>query len=82
MGEIVTRGLADRQAYYTKRMHELAYERFSLVKRLEEIDKYLDRYEWAIQANDLTQNDIETEEAIANQTKSAKVPEDNQGHSV
>ena len=50
---------------FQQRCRELAYERLSLTRRIEEIDKQLTALEGAGEANSLALKDMDTEAAIA-----------------
>jgi len=54
-----------RQDGFQRARGELAHERLSLTRRIEEIDKQLTAYEGAIEANSLALKDMDTEAAIA-----------------
>ena len=54
-----------RQDGFQQACRELAYERLSLTRRIEEIDKQLIALEGASEANSLALKDMDTEAAIA-----------------
>ena len=62
--EIVTKGLADRQAQIETRLGTLAYNRLGLIRQVEEIDKGIAALEAMAQANDYAKKDLETEAVI------------------
>jgi len=64
MGDIVTKGLADRQAQVETRLGILAYTRLGLMRQVEEIDKMIATLEAITQVNGQVKKDLETEAAI------------------
>ena len=62
--EIVTKGLADRQAQVETRLGMLAYTRLGLMRQVEEIDKVIATLETMVQVNGQVKKDLETEAAI------------------
>ena len=62
--EIVTKGLADRQAQIETRLGTLAYNRLDLMRQVEEIDKAIAALETMAQVNDQVRKDLETEAVI------------------
>ena len=69
---IAAQGLAKRQALYSTRLGQLAYERLGLSRRIEEIDREIGLLEAANTANNLTRRDLDTQAAIeAAQTEAA-----------
>ena len=64
MGDIVTKGLADRQAQVETRLGMLAYTRLGLMRQVEEIDKMIATLEAITQVNGQVKKDLETEAAI------------------
>ncbi len=61
---IVGNGLQGRQERLDARIRELTYQRWLLVRQVEEIDKELSQLEGASMANTLTRQDLDTEIAI------------------
>jgi len=62
---IAKEGAQKRQDGFQQKCRELAYERLSLTRKIEEIDKQLTAYEGASEATSLALKDMETEAAIA-----------------
>ena len=80
MTDIVSAGLAQRQAQMRQRLGDLAYERYRLMQRVEEIDRHIMTLEGAQEAGTQGQRDLQTQltidkaqaEAAANTEEEAK----------
>jgi len=59
-GNPVIDGLANKKEDTQKRINALAYERFQLARRIEDIDKDLATYEGAMAGYGLVQKDVDT----------------------
>ena len=64
MTDIVSADLAQRQAQMRQRLGELAYERYQLMQRVEEIDRHIMTLEGAQEAGAQVQKDLQTQLAI------------------
>ena len=64
MADIVNGGLAQRQAQMKQRLGELAYERYRLMQRVDEIDRHIMTLEGAQEASAQVQKDLQTQLAI------------------
>ncbi|HUW08271.1 MAG TPA: hypothetical protein VM537_01005 [Anaerolineae bacterium] len=64
MADIVNAGLAQRQAQMRQRLGELAYERYRLMQRVDEIDRHIMTLEGAQEAGAQVQKDLQTQLAI------------------
>ena len=74
-GDPVVDNLDDRRETTILKIRELAYERFQLTRRVEEIDKFISQLEGAQMANDLVQKDIDLRNTIAQAQKEKEADE-------
>ena len=76
-GDPIVDNLKDRRETIQRERGKLAYERWQLMRRVDEIDDTLNQLEGAEVANTMTQKDIDTRDAIvqAQQEKAAKAAE-------
>ena len=80
MTDIVSAGLAQRQTQMRQRLGDLAYERYRLMQRVDEIDHHIMTLEGAQEAGGQVQKDLQTQltidkaqaEAAANEPKEAE----------
>ena len=78
MTDIVSVGLAQRQAQMRQRLGDLAYERYRLMQRVEEIDRHIMALESAQEAGAQAQRDVQTQLQIdkAQAEAAAKEPKE------
>ena len=82
MVDIVSVGLAQRQAQLKQRLGDLAYERYRLMERVEEIDRHIMALESAQEAGAQAQRDVQTQLQIdkAQAEAAAKEPKEAEDH--
>lgn len=73
--DVTSKGLAERQAKYHQRLGSLAYERLNHTRQIEAIDRDMAAIEGAIQANNLTKSDVNTDIAVAQAKEKQTVAE-------
>lgn len=74
-GDPVIDNLKSRKETTVSKIRELAYERFQLTRRIEEIDKFIGQLEGAQVANELVQKDIDARKVITQAQKEASEKE-------
>jgi len=78
-GDPVIDNLKDRREKVDNTIKTLAYERYQLMRRVEEIDEQIGQYEAAQAANDLVKKDIDlrmAREKLANDVAEKKAAEE------
>jgi hypothetical protein len=74
--DVTSKGLATRQAQIKQRLGALAYDRLTLTRRIDEIDKVVAALESMHEANETAQRDVQTDAAIgaAQADKAGAIP--------